>query len=107
ATRRLTAAAWQDRPTRLVRRNPNAVWPDPSPAWQAPLISEAEQNGNAFAAIWRPSRQIAAKALPFCSASLISGACQAGEGSGKTALGLRRTSRVGRSCQAAAVRRRV
>jgi tetratricopeptide (TPR) repeat protein len=58
ALSRLNPAAWRER---LGRLNPNAILPDPSPAWHAPMIREAEQNGNSFAAIWHLDRLIAAR----------------------------------------------
>jgi tetratricopeptide (TPR) repeat protein len=61
ALSRLTTAAWQERLEQLGRLNPNAILPDPSPSWHAPLLREAEQNGNAFAAIWHLDRLIAAR----------------------------------------------
>jgi Flp pilus assembly protein TadD len=58
ALSRLNVAPWRER---LERLDPNAVLPDPSPAWHAPMIREAEQNGNSFAAIWHLDRLIAAR----------------------------------------------
>ena len=55
------------------------------------------------AAIRRSRCQIAAKALPFCSASRIIGSCQAGSSSGCTAEGSRRPSCSSRSRQAGCV----
>jgi Flp pilus assembly protein TadD len=63
AISRLSAAAWQERLEQLGRLDPNAAGPDADPAWHAPMIREAEQNGNAFAAIWHLDRLIAARAL--------------------------------------------
>jgi WD40 repeat protein/tetratricopeptide (TPR) repeat protein len=60
ALSRLNAVAWQERLEQLGRLDPNAVLPDRDPAWHAPLLREAEQNGNAFAAIWHLDRLIAA-----------------------------------------------
>jgi WD40 repeat protein/serine/threonine protein kinase/tetratricopeptide (TPR) repeat protein len=61
ALSRLNAAAWQERLEQLGRLDPNAVLPDRDPAWHAPLIREAEQNGNSFAAIWHLDRLITAR----------------------------------------------
>jgi Flp pilus assembly protein TadD len=61
ALSRLNPAAWQQRLEQLGRLDPNAALPDRDPAWHAPLIREAEQNGNAFAAIWHLDRLIAAR----------------------------------------------
>jgi Flp pilus assembly protein TadD len=61
ALSRLNTAAWQERLEQLGRLDPNAAGPDRDPAWHAPLIREAEQNGNAFAAIWHLDRLIAAR----------------------------------------------
>jgi hypothetical protein len=51
----------QERLDQLGRLDPNAVLPDRDPVWHAPLIREAEQNGNSFAAIWHLDRLIAAR----------------------------------------------
>jgi tetratricopeptide (TPR) repeat protein len=61
ALSRLNAPAWQERLEQLGRLDPNAVLPDRDPAWHAPLIREAEENGNSFAAIWHLDRLIAAR----------------------------------------------
>jgi serine/threonine protein kinase/WD40 repeat protein/tetratricopeptide (TPR) repeat protein len=61
ALSRLTTAAWQERLEQLGRLDPNAVLPDRDPAWHAPLLREAEQNGNSFAALWHLDRLIAAR----------------------------------------------
>jgi Flp pilus assembly protein TadD len=61
ALSRLTTAAWQERLDQLGRLDPNAVLPDRDPAWHAPLLREAEQNGNSFAALWHLDRLIAAR----------------------------------------------
>jgi WD40 repeat protein/tetratricopeptide (TPR) repeat protein len=61
AISRLTTAAWQERLDQLGRLDPNAAGPDTDPAWHAPMIREAEQNGNVFAAIWHLDRLIAAR----------------------------------------------
>jgi Flp pilus assembly protein TadD len=61
ALSRLNAAAWQERLEQLGRLDPSAALPDRDPAWHAPLIREAEQNGNAFAALWHLDRLIAAR----------------------------------------------
>ncbi len=45
----------------LGRLDPAAVQLDDGPAWHEPMIREAEQNGNAFAAIWHLDRLIAAR----------------------------------------------
>jgi WD40 repeat protein/tetratricopeptide (TPR) repeat protein len=60
AIARLNTAAWQERLEQLGRLDPNAAVPDTDPAWHAPMIREAEQDGNAFAAIWHLDRLIAA-----------------------------------------------
>jgi WD40 repeat protein/tetratricopeptide (TPR) repeat protein len=56
---RLNWAAWQERLEQLGRLDPSAAGPDTDPVWHAPMIREAEQNGNAFAAIWHLDRLIA------------------------------------------------
>jgi hypothetical protein len=61
ALSRLNPAAWQERLEQIGRLDPNAALPDRHPAWHAPLIREAELNGNAFAAIWHLDRLIAAR----------------------------------------------
>jgi serine/threonine protein kinase/WD40 repeat protein/tetratricopeptide (TPR) repeat protein len=61
AMSRLSAAAWQERLDQLARLDPNAAGPDSDPAWHAPLIREAEQDGNTFAAIWHLDRLIATR----------------------------------------------
>jgi WD40 repeat protein/tetratricopeptide (TPR) repeat protein len=62
ALARLSSAAWQERLEQLGRLDPQAAGPDTDPAWHAPMIREAEQDGNAFAAIWHLDRLIAAQA---------------------------------------------
>jgi tetratricopeptide (TPR) repeat protein len=61
AISRLNSPAWQERLEHLGRLDPSAAGPDTDPAWHAPMILEAEQNGNAFAAIWHLDRLIAAR----------------------------------------------
>jgi predicted Zn-dependent protease len=61
ALSRLNPAAWQERLEQLGRLDPHAAFADRDPAWHAPLIREAEENGNAFAAIWHLDRLIAAR----------------------------------------------
>ena len=60
AISRLDAPAWRERLEQLGRLDPAAVQLDDGPAWHEPMIREAEQNGNAFAAIWHLDRLIAA-----------------------------------------------
>jgi WD40 repeat protein/tetratricopeptide (TPR) repeat protein len=56
---RLGAAAWSERLQRLGQLDSGAVEPDTDPSWHEPMILEAEQNGNAFAANWHLDRLIA------------------------------------------------
>ncbi len=56
---RLDGAAWRDRLERLARLDPAALQPNSDLAWHEPMVREAEQNGNAFAAIWHLDRLIA------------------------------------------------
>ena len=57
----LDAPAWRQRLEQLGRLDPGAVRPDDDPSWHEPMIREAEQNGNAFAAIWHLDRLVAAR----------------------------------------------
>ena len=57
---RLDTSAWRDRLEQLGRLDPAALQPDVDPAWHEPMVREAEQTGNAFAAIWHLDRLIAA-----------------------------------------------
>jgi Flp pilus assembly protein TadD len=61
AISRLDGPAWHERLEQLGRLDPAAVQLDDGPAWHEPMIREAEQNGNAFAAIWHLDRLIAAR----------------------------------------------
>jgi hypothetical protein len=61
AISRLNGPAWRERLEQLGRLDPAAVQLDDGPAWHEPMIREAEQNGNAFAAIWHLDRLIAAR----------------------------------------------
>ena len=61
AISRLDGPAWRERLEQLGRLDPAAVQLDDDPAWHEPMIREAEQNGNAFAAIWHLDRLIAAR----------------------------------------------
>jgi Flp pilus assembly protein TadD len=61
AIARLDAPAWRKRLEQLGRLDPTAVQLDDGPAWHESMIREAEQNGNAFAAIWHLDRLIAAR----------------------------------------------
>ena len=61
ANSRLDASAWRERLEQLGRLDSTAVQPDTDPAWHEPMIREAEQNGNAFAARWHLDRLIAAR----------------------------------------------
>jgi eukaryotic-like serine/threonine-protein kinase len=58
---RLGAAAWRERLEQLRRLDAATVQPDNDPAWHEPMIRDAEQNANAFAAIWHLDRLIAAR----------------------------------------------
>jgi len=58
---RLGATAWRERLEQLGRLDSTAVEPDDDPAWHEPMIREAEQNGNTFAALWHLDRLIAAR----------------------------------------------
>jgi WD40 repeat protein/tetratricopeptide (TPR) repeat protein len=58
---RLGAAEWRERLEQLSRLDSMAVQPDTDPAWHEPMIREAEQTGNAFAAIWHLDRLMAAR----------------------------------------------
>jgi serine/threonine protein kinase/WD40 repeat protein/tetratricopeptide (TPR) repeat protein len=49
---RQSGSAWRERIEQLGRRDPTALQLDDGPAWHEPMIREAEQKGNAFAAIW-------------------------------------------------------
>ena len=57
----LNGPAMRDRLEQLGRLDPAALQLDDGPAWHEPMIDEAEQNGNAFAAIWHLDRLIAAR----------------------------------------------
>ncbi len=57
---RLDGTAWRERLERLGRLDPAALQPNSDPAWHEPMVREAEQDGNAFAAIWHLDRLIAA-----------------------------------------------
>jgi len=57
----LNEPAWRERLEQLGRLDPAALELDDGPAWHEPMIREAEQNGNAFAAIWHLDRLIAAR----------------------------------------------
>ena len=61
AISRLDASAWRERLEQLGRLDPTALQLDDGPAWHEPMVREAEQNGNAFAAIWHLDRLIAAQ----------------------------------------------
>jgi tetratricopeptide (TPR) repeat protein len=61
AISRLSSLAWQEWLEPLGRLDPSAAGPDTDPAWHAPMIREAEQDGNAFAAIWHLDRLITAR----------------------------------------------
>jgi serine/threonine protein kinase/WD40 repeat protein/Flp pilus assembly protein TadD len=58
---RLGAAAWSERLEQLGQLDPAAVRPDTDPAWHEPMVLEAEQTGNSFAAKWHLDRLIAAR----------------------------------------------
>ncbi len=58
---RLDTAAWRERLIEVGRLDPTAAQPDTDPAWHEPMIVEAEQNGNNFAAIWHLDRLIIAR----------------------------------------------
>ncbi|HKI41139.1 MAG TPA: WD40 repeat domain-containing protein, partial [Mycobacterium sp.] len=61
AIARLSGTAWRERLEQLGRLDPAAVRAEDDPAWHEPMIREAEQNGNAFAALWHLDRLIAAR----------------------------------------------
>jgi WD40 repeat protein/tRNA A-37 threonylcarbamoyl transferase component Bud32/tetratricopeptide (TPR) repeat protein len=58
---RLDGPAWRERLEQLGRLDPKTVQLDDGPAWHEPMLREAEQNGNTFAAIWHLDRLIAAR----------------------------------------------
>ena len=57
---RLDTSAWRDRLEQLGRLDPSALRLEVGPDWHEPMVREAEQDGNAFAAIWHLDRLIAA-----------------------------------------------
>jgi hypothetical protein len=59
AIARLDTPAWRERLEQLGRLDPAALEPNVDPAWHEPMVREAEQNGNAFAAIWHLDRLLA------------------------------------------------
>ncbi len=61
AISRLDGPAWRERLEQLGRLDPAALELDDGPAWHEPMLREAEQNGNAFAAIWHLARLITAR----------------------------------------------
>jgi tetratricopeptide (TPR) repeat protein len=61
AISRLNSPAWQERLDQLGRLDPNAAGPETDPTWHALMILEAEQTGNAFAAIWHLDRLLVAR----------------------------------------------
>jgi hypothetical protein len=58
---RLDDPAWRDRLERLGQLDPTALQPDNDSAWHELMLSEAERNGHAFAALWHLDRLIAAR----------------------------------------------
>jgi serine/threonine protein kinase/WD40 repeat protein/Flp pilus assembly protein TadD len=58
---RLDISAWRERLGQLGQLDPADVQPDVGSAWHEPMAREAEQNGNAFAAVWHLDRLIAAR----------------------------------------------
>jgi eukaryotic-like serine/threonine-protein kinase len=61
AISRLDGPAWRDRLEQLRGLDPTAVEPENDPAWHEPMVREAEQNGNTFAALWHLDRLIASR----------------------------------------------
>ncbi len=61
AISRLDDRAWRDRLERLGQLDPTALQPDDDSAWYELMLSEAERNGHAFAALWHLDRLIAAR----------------------------------------------
>jgi Flp pilus assembly protein TadD len=61
AITRLDTQAWRDRLEQLGHRDPTAVQPNNDSSWHEPMVLEAEQNSNAFAATWHLDRMIAAR----------------------------------------------
>jgi Flp pilus assembly protein TadD len=61
AISRLGAAAWRDRLEQLGKLDPEALRIDDDPAWHEPMIRQAEQSGNTFAALWHLDRLIAVR----------------------------------------------
>jgi WD40 repeat protein/tetratricopeptide (TPR) repeat protein len=58
---RLDTVAWRDRLEQLGQVDPSALRLEVGPDWHEPMVREAEQTGNAFAAIWHLDRLIAAR----------------------------------------------
>jgi serine/threonine protein kinase/WD40 repeat protein len=58
---RLGAAAWRERLAELEGLDSGAAQPDADPSWNEPMVIEAEQSGNLFAAIWHLDRLISAR----------------------------------------------
>ncbi len=58
---RLGAAAWRERLEQLGRIDSAAARIDDDPFWHEPMVREAEQLGNNFAAIWHLDRLIVAR----------------------------------------------
>jgi serine/threonine protein kinase/WD40 repeat protein len=78
---RLGPAAWRERLHQLDRLDPPAARPDTDPSWHEPRILEAEQTGNAFAALWHLDRLIAARPVSEKGAGFRPGV-EKGTGSG-------------------------
>ena len=58
---RLGAAAWRERLEQLGQLDSAAARIDDDPSWHEPMVREAEQHGNNFAAIWHLDRLIVAR----------------------------------------------
>jgi serine/threonine protein kinase/WD40 repeat protein len=93
---RLDTSAWRERLEQLGRLDPAAMRPEVDPAWHEPMVREAEQHGNAFAAIWHLDRLIAARPEDWFLYAQRARACSSSDQFDKAAGDYRQAERVGK-----------
>src|SRR4029077_5960750 len=92
----LNTPAWRERLEQIRRFDPAAVQPDLDPAWHEPMVREAEQNGNAFAAIWHLDRLIAARPEECFRYARRARACSLSDQLDKAAVDFQQAERLGK-----------
>jgi predicted Zn-dependent protease len=92
---RLDISTWRERLGELGQLDPAAAQPNVDSAWHEPMVREAEQSGNPFAAIWHLDRLIAAHPVDWSLYARRARAWSLSDQFGKAAADYERAERLG------------